>query len=66
MHNKLIGKVNNIDTSGFVLQAKYTAKESDLEEKLVIQTKKVILVGLLKKKKTHNAKIAKIESLVPS
>ena len=49
MHNKLIGKVNNIDTSGFVLQAKYTAKESDLEEKLVIQTKKVILVGLLKK-----------------
>ena len=65
MHNKLIGKVNNIDTSGFVLQAKYTAKKSDLEEKLVIQTKKVILVGLLKKT-THNAKIAKIESLVPS
>ena len=50
MHNKLIGKVNNIDTSGFVLQAKYTAKKSDLEEKLVIQTKKVILVGWLKKK----------------
>ena len=49
MHNKLIGKVNNIDTSGFVLQAKYTAKKSDLEERLVIQTKKVILVGLLKK-----------------
>ena len=36
MHNKLIGKVNNIDTSGFVLQAKDTAKKSDLEEKLVI------------------------------
>ena len=50
MHNKLIGKVNNIDTSGFVLQAKYTAKKSDLEEKLVIQTKTVILVGWLKKK----------------
>ena len=49
MHNKLIGKVNNIDTTGFVLQAKYTAKKSDLEEKLLIQTNKVILVGWLKK-----------------
>ena len=59
MHNKLIGKVNNNDTSGFVLQAKYTAKESDLEEKLVIQTKKVILVGLLKKKKLIMLKLLK-------
>ena len=59
MHNKLIGKVNNIDTSGFVLQAKYTAKESDLEEKLVIQTKKVILKGLLKKKKLIMLKLLK-------
>ena len=59
MHNKLIGKVNNIDTSGFVLQAKYTVKKSDLEEKLVIQTKKVILVGLLKKKKLVMLKLLK-------
>ena len=59
MHNKLIGKVNNIDTSGFVLQAKYTAKKSNLEEKLVIQTKKVILVGLLKKKKLVMLKLLK-------
>ena len=59
MHNKLIGKVNNIDTSGFVLQAKYTAKKSDLEEKLVIHTKKVILVGLLKKKQLIMLKLLK-------
>ena len=33
MYDKLIAKVNNIDTSGFVLQTKYSTDKSDLENK---------------------------------
>ena len=50
MYDKLVAKVNNIDTSEFVLKTKYNTYKSDLEKKLVIQTKKfLILVALLKK-----------------
>ena len=35
MYDKLLAKVNNIDTSGFVLKTKYdTEKSSELEKKL--------------------------------
>ena len=34
MSDKLVAKVNNIDTSGFVLKAKYDADKSDLEKKI--------------------------------
>ena len=50
IHNKLVAKVNNIDTSGFVLKTKYDTDKSDLEKKISYAHKKiVILVGLLKK-----------------
>ena len=40
MYDKLVAKVNNIDTSRFVLQTKYKTDKSDLEKKkLVMQTK---------------------------
>ena len=29
VYDKLVGKVNNIDTSGFVLKAKYDTDKSD-------------------------------------
>ena len=50
VYNKLVARVNNIDSSGFVLKTKYNTDKSDSEKKLVIQTKKyLILVDLLKK-----------------
>ena len=40
MYDKLVAKVNNIDTSRFVLQTKYKTDKLDLEKKkLVMQTK---------------------------
>ena len=43
MYDKLVAKVNNIDTSGFVLKTKYDTDKSDLEIKFLI------LVRLLKR-----------------
>ena len=34
--DKLVGKVNRIDTKGFVLKPKYNADKSELEKKLLI------------------------------
>ena len=50
VYDKLVAKVNNIDTSGFVLKTKYNTDKSDLEKKVSDADKKfLILVGLLKK-----------------
>ena len=38
LYDKLVAKVNNIDTSVFVLKTKYDADKSDLEKKSVMQT----------------------------
>ena len=42
MYDKLVAKVNNVDTSGFVLKAKHDTDKSDLEKIFLI------LVRLLK------------------
>ena len=34
LYDKLVAKVNNIDTSGFVLKTKYDTDKSDLEKKI--------------------------------
>ena len=34
VHDKLVAKVNNIDTSGFVLKPKYNTDKSKLEKKI--------------------------------
>ena len=34
MYDKLVARVNNIDTSGFVLRTKYDAYKTELEEKI--------------------------------
>ena len=34
VYDRLVAKVNNIDTSGFVLKTKYSTNKSDLEEKI--------------------------------
>ena len=60
VYDKLVAKVNNIDTSRFVLKIKYDTDKSNLE-KLVVQTKKFLV-----KKTDYNSKIIKIESKIPS
>ena len=41
MYNKLVTKVNNIDTTGFVLKTKYDTDKSDLEKKICDAGKKI-------------------------
>ena len=52
MYDKLVAKVNNIDTSGFVLKTKYQTDKSDLEQKFLIPVvlleRQIIMVKLLK------------------
>ena len=57
MHDELVEKVNNIDTCGFVLKTKYDTDKSNLEKKIVMQTKKFLILVDLLKKTDYNAKI---------
>ena len=34
MYDKLVAKVNNIDTSGFVLKTNYNTDKTELEDKI--------------------------------
>ena len=65
MYDKLVAKVNNIDTSGFVLKTKYDTDKSDLEQKISDADKKIPISGLVKKT-DYNAKITEIEEKIPS
>ena len=47
VYDKLVAKVNNIDTSDFVLKTKYNTGKTELENKIPD------LSNLVKKKKTH-------------
>ena len=57
MYDKLVAKVNNIDTSGFVLKSKYNAGKSELENKIPDN------FGLVKGT-DYNTKIAEIEGKI--
>ena len=49
LYDKLVAKVNNYDTIGFVLKTKYKADKSDLEKKISDADKKyLIIIDLLK------------------
>ena len=58
LYDKLIIKVDNIDTSGFVLKAKYDTDKSELENKIPDTS------GLVKKT-DYDAKIVDIEGEIP-
>ena len=58
VYDKLVTKVNNIDTSGFVLKTKYDADKSELENKIPDTS------GLAKKT-DYNTKITEIEGKIP-
>ena len=59
VYDKLVTKVNSIDTSGFVLKNKYDTDKSELENKIPDTS------GLVKKT-DYNAKITEIEGKIPS
>ena len=62
-YNKLVTKVDNIDTTGFVLKFKYDTDKSDLEKKISDAEKKIPNTSDLAKKKTDlNAKVTEIEN----
>ena len=47
VYNKLVAKVDNVDTSGFVLKTKYNTDKTELENKIpdiVVLLKKVIII----------------------
>ena len=56
--NKLVTKVDNIDTSGFVIKTKYDTDKSELENKIPDTS------GLVKKT-DYNTKITEIEGKIP-
>ena len=58
-YDKLVAKINNIDTSGFVLKAKYDTDKSKLENKIPDAS------GLVKKSH-YNTKIADLEGEIPA
>ena len=52
VHDKLVEKVNNIDTSGLVLKTKYDTDKSDLEKKIlmlvILLKRQIIILNLVK------------------
>ena len=58
VYDKLVAKVNNIDTSDFVLKTKYNTDKAELENKIP-HTK-----GLVKKA-NYNTKITELENKIP-
>ena len=59
MYDKLVAKINSIDTTAFVLKTKYDTDKAELEKKIPDTT------GLVKKT-DYSAKITKIEGKIPS
>ena len=62
----MVAKVDNIDTTGFVLKIKYHTDKSDLEKKISDGDKKISDTNDLAKKTDLNAKITEIESKILS
>ena len=58
VYDKLVTKVNNIDTSGFVLKTKYDTGKSELENKIPD-------TSCLVKKTDYNTKITEIVGKIP-
>ena len=59
MYDKLVAKVNNIDTSDFVLKTKYSTDKTELENKIPDTSDLV-------KKTNCNTKITELENKIPN
>ena len=57
-YDKLVGKVNNIDTSKFVLKTKYNTVKSELENKIPDTSGLVTKID-------YDAKITELEGKIP-
>ena len=58
VYNKLVAKVDNMDTSDFVLKTKYSTDKTELENKIPDTS------GLVKKN-NYNTKITELENKIP-
>ena len=58
LHDKLVAKVNSIDTSAFVLKTQHDADKSEIENK-------ILNISNLVKKTDYNTKITEIEGKIP-
>ena len=59
VYDKLVTKVNNIDTSGFLLKTKYDADKLKLEKKIPDTSNFV-------KKSDYDTKVSEIEGKIPN
>ena len=64
IYDKLVAKVNNIDTTEFVLNTKYETDKSDLQKKISDADKKISDTINLVEKKDLNVKVSEIESKI--
>ena len=64
--NKLVRKVDNIDTTNFVIKNKYEKDESDFEDEIIKIDRQIPDVSGLVKKTDFNAKVTEIEDKIPS
>ena len=64
-YNKLVTKVNSIDTTKFVSKTKYEKDRSDFEDKISKVDKKIPDVSDLVKKIEFNSKISEVECKIP-
>ena len=65
-YNKLVTKVNNIDTTNFVKKNKNEKDGSNFEDKIIKIDKKIPGISGLVKKTDFNTKLIEIESKTPS
>ena len=65
-YNKVVAKVDNIDTTIFFSKSKYEKDGSDFEDKISKVDKKIPDVSGLVKKADFNAKVTEIEGKIPS
>ena len=65
-YNKLVTKVDNIDTTGFVLKTKYYTDKTDLGKKISDTEKKIPDASAFVRKPDYSPKITAIENKIPS
>ena len=65
VYDKLVAKINNIGTTGFLLKTTYDTNKLDLEKKISDADKKIPDTSELAKETDLNAKITEIGSKIP-
>ena len=65
-YNKLVAKVDTIDTTNFVKRTKYEKDGSDYEDKINKIDKKIPDISSLVRKTDVNTKVTEIEGKIPS